>query len=180
MAPSARWSSVVALLFTKARTFYLSRLCVVGFTCGYSWEVLCSSVRWLAQGASRNLPDEVAGVGLFLVAGIGYCYCWEGSAKCHFCVALGNSPPRAPMEMGCLAMGAYPQWFLWEGQVEFLNFWWCLFQVVGGDSHGFHEQLENHRGFAFVVYTLRNTGRGSFGQRAAVGIGWVLPILEAE
>ena len=38
--------------------------------------------------------------------------------------------------------------------------------MVGGDSHGFHDQLESHRGFALVVCTLRNTGGGGFGQRA--------------
>ena len=38
-------------------------------------------------------------------------------------------------------MGAYPHWFLWEGQVEFLDCCWCLFQVVGGDPHGFHEPV---------------------------------------
>ena len=40
--------------------------------------------------------------------------------------------------------------------------------MVGGDSHGFHDQLENNRGFALVVCTLRNTGRGGFGQRLSL------------
>ena len=35
--------------------------------------------------ASRNLPDEVAGKGLFLVAGIGCSYCQEGSAMSCLC-----------------------------------------------------------------------------------------------
>ena len=50
--------------------------------------------------------------------------------------------------------------------------------MVGGDPHGFHDQFENHRGFALVVCTLRNTGRGGFGQWAAASIGRVLSILE--
>ena len=43
-------------------------------------------------------------------------------------------------------------------------------------SH-FLNQLENHRGFALIVCTLRNTERGGFGQRAATSIGRVLSIL---
>ena len=49
--------------------------------------------------------------------------------------------------------------------------------MVGGDPHGFHDQFENHRGFALVACTLRNTGRGSFGQWAAASIGRVLSII---
>ena len=53
-------------------------------------------------------------------------------------------------------------------------------EVAGGNPHEFYDQLENHWGFAHVVYTLRNTGGGGFGQRAAASIWRVRSIFEAE
>ena len=44
------------------------------------------------------------------------------------------------------------QWSLWE--VHILTCKWCLFQMIGSDSHDFHDQSENHWGVALCDCSL--------------------------
>ena len=103
--------------------------------------------------------------------------------QCHVCVALGKFPSRAPL---------YPwKWpakpwerihidFFEKGKLNFLIVVDAYSKWLEVTPMGSMSQFENHRGFALVVCTLRNTGRGGFGQWAAASVGRVLSILETE
>ena len=103
--------------------------------------------------------------------------------QCHVCVALGKFPSRTPL---------YPwKWpakpwerihidFFEKGKLNFLIVVDAYSKWLEVTPMGSMSQFENHRGFALVVCTLRNTGRGGFGQRAAASIGRFLSILESS
>ena len=93
------WELERIITFHESKNFLLTE----AVCCGVYVIYVCSSVGWLAPRAWQNLPDEVAGEGLFLVTGIGRCYCWEGSAMSCVC-CLGQVPSKGtiiPLEMAC-------------------------------------------------------------------------------